>query len=185
MSGINKLLIFLIILFSTLAYVFISKKKIQQLSSINQNIEDIKIMPKGVQFADVQTQEMVNINSIVSDFKEGLVFIHFWATWCGPCEEEFKAISKLINKSIEKKNNVLFLLVAVNDDREKVIKFFKRYQIGQLNVKFLIDNSGVTSQFFHTVKLPETYVFKGQTLLEKFVGPQSWDSAFFSDLFNQ
>ena len=49
-----------------------------------------------------------------------VVVINFWATWCGPCQEELPRLSKLAESYTGK--NVHFVAVSIDDakDREKI-----------------------------------------------------------------
>jgi thiol-disulfide isomerase/thioredoxin len=102
--------------------------------------------------------------------------IHFWATWCGPCEKELPALKKLTNR-MEFHKNVKFLFIAVNDKVKDVKKFLKKYDLkSENNILLLVDDDFHHQKSFGTYKLPETYVFsKSFKLLRKFTGPQEWD----------
>ncbi len=51
-----------------------------------------------------------------------LIFLNFWGTWCPPCREEWPTIQKLYES---KKDKVDFVLIAMQDKEETVIKFMK------------------------------------------------------------
>ncbi|MFZ8934766.1 MAG: TlpA family protein disulfide reductase [Bacteriovoracaceae bacterium] len=109
------------------------------------------------------------------------VLVHFWGTWCGPCEEELPSFMKLIES--QKENKLTAVLFAINDDEAKVKSFLSK-RIGKLpsNVLVAVDNEGNSLQKFGTLKVPETYAFNAQGIMvKKFVGPQEWDSVYFSD----
>lgn len=111
------------------------------------------------------------------------LFVHFWATWCGPCETEFPDLMEL-TQVLEPKKNVKFLFVAVNDDVKKVKKFLSKFQ-KYSNFEILVDNDLKHQKYFNTFKLPETYVFgPNKNLINKFVGPQQWTQRHFVDLLN-
>ena len=101
------------------------------------------------------------------------LFIHFWATWCGPCEKEFPDLMELTSLLKEKKN-VKFLFVAANDEVKKVKKFLKKFK-KYSNFVLLVDNDFKYQKYFNTFKLPETYLFgSNQALIKKFTRPQQW-----------
>lgn len=56
----------------------------------------------------------------LSDYKGSWTLLNFWATWCGPCQEEASILSKLA-KAYSPRLNVL--AVAVQDEHEKVKAF--------------------------------------------------------------
>lgn len=48
----------------------------------------------------------------LSDYKGKVVFLNFWATWCGPCKMEMPDIQELYEEYGENQNDVVFLGVA-------------------------------------------------------------------------
>lgn len=52
----------------------------------------------------------------LSKIKERIIYVDFWATWCGPCIEENKFIQKLEDQF---SGQVCFLRVSIDEDEEK------------------------------------------------------------------
>jgi len=61
----------------------------------------------------------------LSDQKGKVVFINFWATWCPPCIAEMPSINKLYSE-FRNNNKVMFLMVDVDNEREKSQKFMDK-----------------------------------------------------------
>ncbi|ANH82697.1 hypothetical protein A8C56_18475 [Niabella ginsenosidivorans] len=57
-------------------------------------------------------------------FRNKVVFINFWATWCPPCIAEMPAINDLYAK-LKNNPNILFLLVNADKDPKKAAEFIK------------------------------------------------------------
>ncbi|MBN2894011.1 MAG: TlpA family protein disulfide reductase [Bacteroidales bacterium] len=57
----------------------------------------------------------------LSDFKGKVIFINFWATWCGPCIGEMPEIQAFYNKF--KDNNDVVFILATTDDLTTVQNF--------------------------------------------------------------
>lgn len=55
-------------------------------------------------------------------FKNKPIFLNFWGTWCPPCRKEWPTIQKLYDT---RKENVDFVLIAMNDQEDAVRKFLK------------------------------------------------------------
>ena len=107
-------------------------------------------------------------------FTNGL-FVHFWGTWCAPCEAELPDLIDLARRYADK--GVGFLLLSVKDEDEKIDKFLRRFkQDWPRNIIVAHDREGASLDVFGTVRVPETYLFKpnGESAA-KFVGPQGWD----------
>jgi thiol-disulfide isomerase/thioredoxin len=52
------------------------------------------------------------------------VYIDVWATWCGPCREEFPESKKLV-KEFEGNNDVVFLYVSLDENVDAWKKMLK------------------------------------------------------------
>lgn len=103
------------------------------------------------------------------------VFVHFWATWCAPCEDEFPLLAKLANNP-EISKDYAFILVAVMDKSIEIKKMLKRLnQSVPSSFVMLLDPNGEVAKNFGTIKLPETYLINSHLApVRKFVGPQEW-----------
>jgi len=85
---------------------------------------------KNVIFKDVNNQD-INLD----DFRNKLIIINFWATWCAPCREEMPLLDLL--QSDKRLNNLKVLAINVgNEDILKSKIFFKELNIKNLDVYF-------------------------------------------------
>lgn len=56
-----------------------------------------------------------------TDFKDEVVFVNFWATWCPPCIAEMPDIQDLFES--EQTKQVKFVLISLDDDFQKAKDF--------------------------------------------------------------
>jgi len=101
-------------------------------------------------------------NRKLSDFKGKIIYLHFWATWCGPCLGELPVLNKLITNVNNDK--IVFINVCLDNEinkwktiikEEKLLginlicdenwgkKINPLYKISQIPHYTLIDNSGL------------------------------------------
>ena len=72
---------------------------------------------------DVLNIDLKGINTSSTNLKNlrgKVLFLNFWGTWCPPCRAEYPSIQKLYEA---KKGKVQFVLVAMQDEEEKVKQF--------------------------------------------------------------
>ena len=71
----------------------------------------------------------------IKNFKEKLVLLNFWATWCEPCKEEMPSLDRLQNNP--KPNNLKIFAINISQENlEKVNYFFKELNIKNLEPYF-------------------------------------------------
>lgn len=176
----RKLLYLFILIGSTILYGYYHKSKLD--NYFNQK-EDQKLLAKIPNISLNIFSEQKTVNLLTTAMENKFTVVHFWATWCGPCEKEFPDLVRLI-KRLEGKS-IRFLLVAVNDDPGKVKKFIKKFEGITQNYLLLEDNLEMHREHFGISKLPETFVFdqNGKTI-RALPGPQEWLSAPFLNYFD-
>ena len=103
-----------------------------------------------------------------------LLVVHFWATWCPPCEEELPG---LVAWWKEAKADPRIELVAVSVDEEwKVVDGFLAKRNAR-DLPLALDPKKSAASAFGTEKFPETWFLSpnGEILLHQ-VGAQDWTS---------
>ena len=109
-------------------------------SSISQTNEDVPLnniaineIPKPISpliFEDFSGNE-INLK----DYKDKLVIINFWATWCEPCKKEMPSLDALyLNDNF--KNLKIFAVNMEQPNTSKTKKFFADLNIKKLEIYF-------------------------------------------------
>jgi peroxiredoxin len=97
-----------------------------------------------------------NGNSIdISELKGKLLFVNFWATWCGPCLQEMPIFEKQIWLKYKDSPNFRMLAIAREESNEVIVPFKK-----DLNFTFPIasDSDGAIYKLFGDKGIPRSYV---------------------------
>ena len=69
----------------------------------------------------------------LENYKENLIIINFWATWCLPCKEEMPHLDKLVSKN--KFKNIKVIPINIADEKLKKSKeFFEKLNIKNLEI---------------------------------------------------
>lgn len=85
----------------------------------NPNTDPTKPANYKMDFTD-QSGKKVNLE----DLKGKVVFINFWATWCGPCIAEMPSVQKLYDKFKDNKD-FAFVILEAEGNKAKATKFMQ------------------------------------------------------------
>jgi len=100
-----------------------------------------------------------------NEFKNEIILVNFFATWCQPCRDEHVYIKRFAN---EKKLRVIG--VNVKDNSNKTIKWLK--DLGNPYKDILIDKNGRISIDWGVYGIPETFIVNSNGIIKyRHVGP--------------
>ena len=117
------------------------------------DIKNLKIYKDPKQVSNIVFKDYKDLAVSLEDFKDSLVLINFWATWCAPCKEEMPSLDIL--QSNKKINNLIILPINVGKENvNKAKKFFEDLKIK--NLKLYYDDSVKLANNFSLIGLPTT-----------------------------
>jgi len=116
---------------------------------------------------DVKLSTLTGQPVDTDEFEGKVVFINFWATWCGPCIHEMPSIEKA--QTLMKDKDVVFLL-ASNEEPDQIERFSKKRDY---NFRYVQLNN---MEELKIPALPTTFIFDSEGNL-KFseTGTRMWD----------
>jgi peroxiredoxin len=109
----------------------------------------------------------------LSDHKDKVIILNFWATWCAPCLEEMPAFEKLYRRYRSQGVTVL----AVSLDKGDISKVKGFVDKNNLTFPILIDSDGVAEKLYPSFTIPFTYVIdKEGRVAARVDGAKNWAS---------
>ena len=117
----------------------------------------------------------------LQDYKGKIVLLHFWATWCKPCIEEFPTIER-IHKEYKDKGLVILAISIDKGGREPVKSFIDKTGV---SFPILLATDGNIKGAYWTWGTPTSFLIdrKGK-ILGRALGPRKWDSVEARALFD-
>ena len=113
----------------------------------------------------------------ISDYKGKIIILNFWASWCGPCEEEFPVMADIVMSN----PNIVLIAISGDEERKNMVKFIKTLtkkfpNLGDSKVVFSHDKEKeISSELFNVLRLPETFIInKDLQIIKKVIGSQNW-----------
>jgi peroxiredoxin len=136
--------------------------------------------PEGTTVAPEIALNDLNGNLIrLSDYRGKVVLLHFWASWCLPCREEFPRIKGLWQRLADKD----FVVLAIAEDSHKAAAAFVKKE--DLRFPVLVDQYGSALRSYRLKAIPASYIVNREGRMEEIaVGSREWDSDGVHDLIS-
>jgi cytochrome c biogenesis protein CcmG/thiol:disulfide interchange protein DsbE len=126
---------------------------------------------------DFALQDIENETVKLSDYKNKVVVLNFFATWCPPCRNEIPDFIELVNEYSGKD----FVIIGIALDKgglETVRNFADSYNV---NYPMLLDDGIVSDTYGPIVSIPTTFIIdKERNIVEKIIGARNKD--YFKDI---
>lgn len=106
----------------------------------------------GQQAPDFTLNNLLGERISLSQLKGKLILLNFWATWCGPCQQEIPELEAFHEEY--KGKGVLVLAVNLREDKSKVAAFAKE---NKMNLMVLLDSEGRVGEAYGIVGIPTTF----------------------------
>ncbi len=128
---------------------------------------------------DVQLKGINTSNANLKDFKGKVVFLNFWATWCGPCKAEWPSIEALHQTQ---KNKMAFVLIVMQDEEKNVREYLSK---NQFKTPVYIAQSPISEKLMPT-SYPTTLIVSMQgQILKKETSSSDWNNPQVNDFLEQ
>ena len=108
----------------------------------------------------------------LSGLKGKVVFLNFWATWCGPCRDEMPSMESLYNRYKDKGLDIL--AVNCQENETEVLAFMRNHG---LTFPAALDTDGRISASYGIQAIPTTFLINREgNIAVRLVGSINWDT---------
>lgn len=144
-------------------------------------------LPKGIIRIDAREAPALILNDMdgnpfdLSTLKGHWVFVHFWASWCGPCRKEMPTIQATLREF--KDSRLKFAIVNTAETEDAVFSFLGS---AAPDIVPLMDTDGLVTERWQPRGLPSTFIVdpKGK-LRYQALGGRAWNKGVYKKFLNQ
>jgi peroxiredoxin len=114
--------------------------------------------------------------------KGKIIFLNFWASWCGPCKEEMPSMEALYQHFKERD----FVLLSISVDYGGPDPVRKLIEKHRYRFPVLLDPAGKTLDLFEISKIPAMLIIDRRgKMIGRVIGSRNWSSPEVFSLVDQ
>lgn len=138
-------------------------------------------LKEGTESVDFELEDLTGATRRLSDFRGKVVFLNFWATWCGPCRFEMPSMEKLYQRLKDK--GLEIIAVNLQEDSSSVRQFVDEYG---LSFPVLLDTTGRIGATYGARSIPTTYIVDREGFVfAGTIGTREWDTEDYLRFFEK
>ena len=131
----------------------------------------LPVVREGVETIDFTLPLLDGTGQTLSALKGQVVFLNFWATWCGPCRVEMPSMEAVYQRL--KAQGLTILAVNLGEKPQAVADFMRE---NKLTFAAALDQSGKTGMQYGAQAIPTTYIIdKRGLIVSRVVGSINWN----------
>ncbi len=143
--------------------------------------DEYTVVPTRVNFPapDLTLNNLAGEKITLSDYRQDIVLVNNWATWCPPCKAEMPTLLKYFRDHSDQ--GFMLIGIEAGDPKKDVADFVSEYK---LTFPVLLDPNNKSLIAFHNDNLPSSYVIDrdgnvilawtgpiSSSMLEKYITP--------------
>lgn len=168
---------FFVLNFILLAFLSLSAQDTTQML----NEAGFELPRKPMESIDFELENLEGKTESLSDYLGKVVFLNFWATWCGPCRIEMPSMESLYSDM--KDDGLVILGINLRETREQVNDFRNKYG---LTFPLLLDRRSEVGLMYGASAIPTTYIIdRGGMIIARTVGAREWYTDEIIKLFSK
>ena len=119
----------------------------------------------------------------LEEFRGRPVLLHFWASWCGPCRQEFPSLHRMY-QAFEDRGLVI---MAISEDGEEGASAVKAFlDLHPVSFPVLLDREGRVADSFRSWGVPESIMIdRNGVIAWRGAGARDWDSPRARDMIRK
>jgi peroxiredoxin len=131
----------------------------------------------GATAPDFRARALDGTNALrtMDDYRDKVVVLNLWATWCPPCIYEMPSFERL--RQAVQDTNLQIVAVSVDEfvGGDSVLAFARGLGV---TFEILHDSTRTIDKAYQVTGYPETFVIaRDGTIRKKWIGPDDWASA--------
>lgn len=182
---IKKELIEWVILISIIGVIYFAGWHTEVIGRIQQVVLSTGIIQPNIVEVEKTASYNFRLENLKGDiiafdsFRNKVVFLNFWATWCPPCIAEMPDIHQLYES---KKNDISFVMISLDKDENRAREFIKNKEF-DFPVYFL---RSALPKNYNSHSIPTTYVLdKGGIIKVENHGMAKYNTEKFKNLLSE
>ena len=148
---------------------------------------ELPVPPKGIRVYDIGSTPNFTLKDIdgesfmLENTRGNWVFLHFWASWCGPCRKEMPAIQRM--SELIQDDQLDIVMINTAEDEDTIFSF-----LGETGTELssLMDKDGLVTETWKPRGLPTTFLIDPNGVVRyQAIGGREWDKATYTGFIKQ
>ncbi|WP_382386920.1 TlpA family protein disulfide reductase [Fontibacter flavus] len=88
------------------------------IQDMESNLVSLEKLREGALVQDFSFVDLEGKQVSLADFKDKIIYLDLWASWCGPCINTFKTKTPFFEKKLNDREDIVLMYISIDDKEE-------------------------------------------------------------------
>jgi thiol-disulfide isomerase/thioredoxin len=148
------------------------------LSTLSKALASVQRLKRGEQVEDFRFVRLDGSEVRLSDYKDKIIYLDLWASWCGPCIQTFKTKTPAFEEKLKAYPEVELMYVSIDDKKESWEKYLEKNPMKGIHAFSGAGFDAPIVQYFKVYGIPRYIIIGKENLLLEANAFRPGDEAF-------
>lgn len=148
------------------------------LADVNKSLSAIEKLKEGAVVENFSFVDLEGKSVSLMDYKDKIIYLDLWASWCGPCINTFRTKTPFFEKKLEGIPDIVLMYISIDEQPEPWRNYLSKNKMGGVHLFAGKGFEAEIMKYFKVWGIPRYLIFGKDNKIINVNAPRPGDDAF-------
>lgn len=148
------------------------------IQDMEANLASLEKLREGSKVQDFSFIDLEGNQVGLADYKDKIIYLDLWASWCGPCINTFKTKTPFFEKKLKNREDIVLMYISIDDKEESWKNYLSKNPMGGVHLYAGNGFDAEIMQYFKVWGIPRYLIIGKDNKLISPNAPRPGDEAY-------
>ena len=148
------------------------------LADVNKSLSAIEKLKEGAVVENFSFVDLEGESVSLMDYKDKIIYLDLWASWCGPCINTFRTKTPFFEKKLEGNPDIVLMYISIDEQPEPWKNYLSKNKMGGVHLFAGKGFEAEIMKYFKVWGIPRYLIIGKDNKIIDVNAPRPGDEAF-------